>query len=253
MREQRERQRTRVVERARWSRAPGPAPGGRARRAARPPRRRRCRCASPPSACRWCPTCRSSSPRPPRLRPRRRPAANRVARPASVVPLRAAGRARRRRTPARRGPSGADRAPTATSDACSASTSTTVASELSITYCISAALNRYETGTDVSPTLRLAWRVVITSSEFGPHHAMRSPRRAPSARQRVAEAVGEHLELGVRGGRRPPAPGLRRRSPRPCRRSRRACCVRTSMEGSVAYRHAPDSFRRATPRPECRW
>ena len=36
-------------------------------------------------------------------------------------------------------------------------------------------------------------------------------------------------------------PPTRRRSPRPCRRSRRACCVRTSMEGSVAYRHAPDS------------
>src|SRR4051795_6096275 len=65
----------------------------------------------------------------------------------------------------------------ATSGACSASTITSVASELSITYCISGALNRYDTGTDVSPTFRLAWKVVITASELGPHHATRSPRR----------------------------------------------------------------------------
>src|SRR5207245_10328176 len=69
----------------------------------------------------------------------------------------------------------------ATSAACSASTITTVASELSMTYCISLALKRYDTGTDVSPTLRLACSVVTTSSELGPHQAMRSPRFAPSA------------------------------------------------------------------------
>src|SRR4051812_39767936 len=69
----------------------------------------------------------------------------------------------------------------ATSVACSASTTTTVASELSMTYCISPALKRYESGTATRLHLRAAWMVVRTSSEFGPHHTSRSPDCAPTA------------------------------------------------------------------------
>ena len=70
-----------------------------------------------------------------------------------VVPVDAARPARRRRTRAPARTLGNWSRTDATSGACSASTSTTVASELSITYCISAALNRYDTGTDVSADL----------------------------------------------------------------------------------------------------
>ncbi len=95
----------------------------------------------------------------------------------------------------------------ATSGACSASTITRVASELSITYCISAALNRYDTGTEVSPTFRLAWNVVITASELGPHHATRSPRRPPrssSARAKRLASASSSAKV-VADGCAPPA------------------------------------------------
>ena len=58
-----------------------------------------------------------------------------------------------------------------------------------MTYCISSALNRYESGTATSSTLRAAWIVASTSSEFGPHHTSRSPRRAPEREQPVREPV----------------------------------------------------------------
>ena len=224
------------------------------RRASRPPRRRRCRCASHPSASRWCPTCRSS------WRRRHRPRGRRRRRAAS----RAAAAQRARPTP--RSPDGAlaaehehvahlrelvahrgDR-----SGACSASTTRRWRRSCRSRTASRSALNRYDTGTDVSPTLRLAWSVAMTSSELGPHHAMRSPRARAEREQRVGEPVGEDLELGVRRRRRPGAPAastitaaLAPFAP--------ACCVRRSMEGSVAYRHVPDRFRRATPRPRCRW
>ena len=57
-----------------------------------------------------------------------------------------------------------------------------------MTYCISSAVKRYDSGTDVSPTLRLAWKVVMTSSELGPHHTMRSPRRRAEREQRRGRA-----------------------------------------------------------------
>jgi hypothetical protein len=57
---------------------------------------------------------------------------------------------------------------------------TIVESELSTTYCISSAVNRYDNGTEPRPALRNAWRHVTTSSELGPHHTTRSLGRAPS-------------------------------------------------------------------------
>ena len=54
-----------------------------------------------------------------------------------------------------------------------------------MTYAISSALKRYESGTATRPSLRAAWIVASTSSEFGPHHTSRSPARAPAAVQAV--------------------------------------------------------------------
>ena len=50
-----------------------------------------------------------------------------------------------------------------------------------MTYCISSALKRYDSGTATRLHLRAAWIVASTSSEFGPHHTRRSPDRAPAA------------------------------------------------------------------------
>ena len=55
-----------------------------------------------------------------------------------------------------------------------------------MTYCISSALKRYESGTATSPALRAAWMTVITSSEFGPHQTIRSPCSAPRSRSPCA-------------------------------------------------------------------
>ena len=55
-----------------------------------------------------------------------------------------------------------------------------------MTYAISSALNRYDNGTATSASLRAAWIVASTSSEFGPHHTSRSPLRAPAARNPLA-------------------------------------------------------------------
>ena len=60
-----------------------------------------------------------------------------------------------------------------------------------MTYAISSAVNRYESGTATSPALRAAWTTAIVSSEFGPHHTIRSPCSAPSAQQPVREPVHE--------------------------------------------------------------
>ena len=64
-----------------------------------------------------------------------------------------------------------------------------------MTYRISSALNRYDTGTDVSPALRLAWIVATTSSELGPHQAMRSLRRAPYDAADLANACLREAQL----------------------------------------------------------
>ena len=58
-----------------------------------------------------------------------------------------------------------------------------------MTYAISSALNRYESGTATSPSLRAAWIVASTSSEFGPHHTSRSPGRGARGEQPVGEPV----------------------------------------------------------------
>jgi hypothetical protein len=50
-----------------------------------------------------------------------------------------------------------------------------------MTYAISSPLNRYDRGTATIPSLRAAWMVTRTSSEFGPHQTSRSPDRAPAA------------------------------------------------------------------------
>jgi hypothetical protein len=95
----------------------------------------------------------------------------------------------------------------ATSGACSASTTTSVASELSITYCISSALKRYESGTAIWPALRAAWIVVTTSSEFGPHQTRRSPRSIPRLRSACASRFTLLLSCSnvTAEGRPPPA------------------------------------------------
>ena len=92
----------------------------------------------------------------------------------------------------------------AMSGACSASTTTSVASELSMTYAISSALKRYERGTAVSDPLRAAWTVTSTSSEFGPHHTMRSRGWAPERDEAVRGAVHQRVERAevCRGGSR---------------------------------------------------
>ena len=51
---------------------------------------------------------------------------------------------------------------------------------------ISSALNRYDSGTATSSTLRAAWIVASTSSEFGPHHTSRSPGCMPGPQQPCA-------------------------------------------------------------------
>ena len=76
-----------------------------------------------------------------------------------------------------------------------------MASELSITYAISSGVKRYESGTATSPAFRAAWTTAMVSSEFGPHHTMRSPCLGAEREQAVREPVHQHVELGEGGGR----------------------------------------------------
>ena len=64
-----------------------------------------------------------------------------------------------------------------------------------MTYAISSALNRYDSGTATRLSLRAAWIVTSTSSEFGPHHTSRSPGCAPAGEQPVREPVHQRVEL----------------------------------------------------------
>ena len=77
----------------------------------------------------------------------------------------------------------------AISPANSASATTHVASELSMTYAISSAVNRYESGTATMRSLRAAWFAATTCSEFGPHHTSRSPGATAAARALATRLV----------------------------------------------------------------
>ena len=178
----RERQRTRVVQRAGGEVHRGRRRAGRAVRAARRRSRRRSWCGARPWAARWCPTCRSSS-----RRWRRRRSARRRSRAAvsgcsarcSSNAMQPSGTAppntRTARTFGRRSRTDA------TSGACSASTTTTVGVGVvdDVAHLLGGETVRHRDRGE--PALRPAWSVAITSSELGPHHAMRSPGAAPSA------------------------------------------------------------------------
>ena len=75
-----------------------------------------------------------------------------------------------------------------------------------MTYAISSALKRYESGTATRLSLRAAWIVASTSSEFGPHHTSRSPGCAPAARRPCASRFTSALSSAkvVVDGRAPP-------------------------------------------------
>ena len=86
-----------------------------------------------------------------------------------------------------------------------------------MTYCISSALKRYESGT----ATRLHLRARVDRGEHlervrsAPHEPF--ARRAPGREQAVAEPVHQRVELGERGRRRASRRRSRRRRPRPCR------------------------------------
>ena len=196
-------------------------------------------CAARPSACPSCPTCRSSPRRPRRRRRRRRARCRAGPRARRPTPCSPPGSSPPNTTTVRT--FGIWSRTSATSGACSASTTTVVASELSMTYAISSALNRYDSGTATRPSLRAAWIVARTSSEFGPHHTSRSPASGARGEQAVGEPVDERVQLGERRGRR----RCRRRCRRRSRRSRRPASARALREHVRAVR----SWRRAHPTP----
>ena len=166
-------------------------------------------CAARPSACRWCPTCRSSA--------RRRRAASRVGSSGSVVGLRAASTSsqldaarRRRRRRRRRRPDlrqlvadrGDERRLLGVDDH-----EGRVGVVDDVLHLVGGEAVRERDRDEAG----LAGRVDAssrTSSEFGPHHTRRSPccvARAPAARAPAGSRVRSARANDVADGRPPPA------------------------------------------------